>query len=449
MGASNLNFMTLNLNRVLKKWSGSSLYEPLGMFMDPVVKTFFGLFEMKILLIHNFYGSSSPSGENSAYLSEKRLLKNRGHDVFELVRRSDGIREAGVSGLIKGALSTPWNPFSYRLVRETIRRVRPDIAHVHNTFPLLSPAVFHAAAGLGTATVLTLHNYRLFCAGAVLLKRDRPCTECMDKHSIFPSLKHGCYRNSKIATLPVSMMIALNNKLRTWRKHVDAFITLSEFQRWKMIDAGLPEKGTHIKPNFYPDPAPVCVPWDQREARALFVGRLGPEKGVHTLIDAWKKWGDSAPLLEIVGDGPDRTELEKMTNEAGLAKTVRFTGQLPFSEVQHRLSRSRLLILPSLCFEGFPMSIRESFALGVPAAVSRIGALPGIVTDGKNGVLFSPGDSDDACQKLKSLWENPERMAAMAENARKEFQDKYTPEINYRLLMNIYQSAILRKMRKA
>lgn len=398
---------------------------------------------MKILLVHNFYGSSAPSGENTVFLAERDLLVQHGHQVIEFVRHSDDIREKGVFGLVQGACSTPWNPFARSALRRVLEAEQPDVMHVHNTFPLLSPSIFHAARGLGTAVVLTLHNFRLFCAAGIPMRDSRPCTRCLDKKSVVPSLRHGCYRGSRMATLPMAAMIALHRHLGTWRTCVDAFVALTRFQKGKMVDAGLPAERVYVKPHFYPDP-PAARPWEQREPKAVYVGRLGTEKGVQVLIGAWQRWGGSAPLLEIIGDGPERARLEKMAG-AGLNRNIVFRGQLAYDQTQQALSRSCLLILPSLCFEGFPMVIREAFALGVPVAASRLGSMPDIVDDGKNGVLFTPGDPRDLLQKIQAVWENPAQAAAMAKNARQTFEGRYTAQTNYTLLMDIYQNAVKRR----
>lgn len=396
---------------------------------------------MKILLVHNFYGSSAPSGENTAYLAERALLKKYGHEVLEFTRHSDEIRGHGLSGTLRGAFSTPWNPFSERDIRRVIERERPDVMHAHNTFPLLSPAVFRAARGLGTATVLTLHNYRIFCAAGIPMRNSIPCIECIERDSVVPAMKYGCYRNSGLATMPMAAMISLHKRLGTWKKDVDAFIALTEFQKRKMADGGLPEERMYIKPHFYPDP-PAPMSWEDREAKIIFVGRLGWEKGVHVLVDAWQRWGHSAPVLEIIGDGPERPRLEKRVREAALNSKIHFLGQIPFSQTQEKMARARLLVLPSLCFEGFPMVIREAFALSVPVVGTRIGSLPDIIAENKTGRLFSPGDPADLLQVVKGLWEDPENLAVMAKRARDEFEQKYTDSVNHKALMKIYDNAI-------
>ncbi|HNC14233.1 MAG TPA: glycosyltransferase, partial [Cyclobacteriaceae bacterium] len=223
---------------------------------------------MNVLQVHNYYGSSAPSGENQVFEAEGILLRQRNHEVHEFLRHSDAIRAKGIWGAVQGALSTPWNPFSANKIRQAVENIHPEVVHVHNTFPLLSPSIFHSI-GYRAARVLTLHNYRLFCPAAIPMRAGRVCTDCLDSHSVWPSLQHGCYRNSRLATLPLAANVALHRNLGTWTKQVDAFIALTEFQRERMIEAGLPASLVHVKPNFYPG-NPVMSPWPERRDNVVF-----------------------------------------------------------------------------------------------------------------------------------------------------------------------------------
>lgn len=398
---------------------------------------------MKILLIHNYYGSSAPSGENTVFESELALLRSKGHQVIPYTRHSDEIRKQGVWGMLKGAVSTPWNFFAVKKLRRVLAEEKPDVMHVHNSFPLFSPGIFHAASGTTTATVLTLHNYRSFCAAGIPMRDGIPCTLCLEQKSVLPALRYGCYRQSRAATLPMALMIALHRRLDTWTRHVGAFIALTEFQRAKLVDAGLPEGKVHIKPHFYPNP-PVPLSWDERENKVLFVGRLGNEKGVRFLIEAWKAWPD-APLLEIIGEGPEGDFLRQEVTRSGLADKIIFLGQMPFAEVQAHLARARLLVLPSISFEGFPMAIREAFALGVPVAASRLGSMACLVKDNRTGGLFEPADAVSLASCVQRLWHNQGRLGKMASAARSEFELNYTEEANHHRLMEIYRLAMDRR----
>ena len=388
---------------------------------------------MRVLLVHNFYGSAAPSGENVVFDAEKAMLLARGHELAEFTRDSDGIRGQGLWGAAKGAAATPWNPWAARAIRQAVARFQPDVVHVHNTFPLISPAIFHALAGTGVARVLTLHNYRLFCPAAIPMRAGKVCTDCLDRRSVLPALQHGCYRNSRLATLPLAMNVALHRAAGTWAHQVDAFIALTEFQRQRVVDAGLPASRVHVKPNFYPG-TPVVVPWAQRKPYVVFAGRLTAEKGVATLVRAWQLWGPEAPELRILGGGELREELENRA--AGLP--VRFLGQLGAAAAQQQIAQASLLVLPSECFEGFPMVVREAFAFGTPVAVSDLGPLPSIVTHGESGVVFQAANPASLLHELRLAWLTPGLLPQLGRGARAAFEANYTEDANYRMLMSVY-----------
>jgi glycosyltransferase involved in cell wall biosynthesis len=393
---------------------------------------------VKVLLAHNFYGSSAPSGENQVFELEKALLERNGHEVTSFTRTSDRIRASRMLGPIRGALATPWNPWTGREIAHVVSVQRPDVVHAHNTFPLISPSIF-SAVGHRAARVLTLHNYRLFCPSAIPLRDGRTCTECLDGRTVRPSLRHGCYRGSRLATLPLAAGVALHRALRLWDRHVDAFIALSEFQRDLMVRAGLPKSRVWVKPNFYPG-TPAQVPWSERENSVVFVGRLSEEKGVGHLLDAWLAWGSDAPELRIVGDGPLRQALE-VRAKANAQGRITFLGQVPAAEAEAEIARARLLVLPSVWFEGFPMVLREAFAFGTPAAVSDIGPLPRIVQDGRTGVVFRPGDQASLLAVVRTAWEQAD-LGRMSDLARREFEENYAEAANHLQLMAIYRQAI-------
>ncbi len=399
---------------------------------------------LKILLVHNHYGSAAPSGENQVFEAERVLLTQHGHTVREFTRHSDEIRQQGIYGVLKGAVATPWNPLAVVALRRWVEDYRPDIVHVHNTFPLLSPGIFPGLAGRA-ARVLTLHNYRLFCPAAIPLRAGRVCTECLDRRSVLPAVRHGCYRGSRIATLPLAASVALHRRLGTWTRQVEAFIALTEFQRDLMIQAGLPAERLYVKPNFFPG-APVVRPWAEREARVVFAGRLSAEKGVVALVRAWLAWGPSAPALRIIGEGELRGEMDRLAATAPEVP-IRFLGQLPGAAAQAEIARARLLILPSEWFEGFPMVVREAFAFGTPAAVSAIGPLPSIVRDGLSGVVFPPGDAAALLAAVRAAWSTPGLLERLGAGARTAFATLYTEDANYRQLMAIYEQAIDGRLR--
>lgn len=392
---------------------------------------------MKILLVHNFYGTATPSGENQVFETEKKLLIEHGLEVREFTRHSDEIRAQGAWGKFKGALSTPWNFWSAASIKKIVDVFQPDVVHIHNTFPLLSPAIFHSI-GNRAARVLTLHNYRLVCPAGIPMRAGKICTDCIDLRTVRPALLHGCYRNSRIATVPLAANIALHRTLGTWKNQVDAFITLTEFQRTTMVAAGLPPSRVHVKPNYFPGNPPV-VPWSERGNYCIFAGRLSAEKGVESLIKAWTEWGIDAPELRIVGDGPLRKELEAVAGSS-----IRFLGQLPAEETIRQIANARFQLLPSEWFEGFPMVVREAFAVGTPSAVSNLGPLPSIVNNGINGVVFEAANPQSLLATVRKAWQEPGLLEKLGMGARQSFETLYNEDVNYACLMKIYEAAMKR-----
>lgn len=393
---------------------------------------------MKILIVHNYYRSDSPSGENQVVANELAMLESRGHQVALFARHSDDLARMGIRGAIIGALGTPWNPRAAALLRVEAARFVPDIVHVHNSFPMLSPAIFSTLSDIAPR-VLTLHNYRLFCAAGIPMRENRVCTLCLDKRSAIPALRHGCYRGSRLATAPLATNIELHRRYGTWQREVDAFIALTAFQRAIMVDAGLPGDKVHVKPNFTSKTTPP-LPWDERGYHALYVGRLSPEKGVSTLIEAWRQWGPNAPMLKIAGGGPLEQELR--ASAEGLP--IQFLGQLDGQAAQAEIATARLMLLPSEWFEGFPMVLVEAMSHGTPVAVSNIGSLPEIVTARRTGLVFEPGNSPSLVANVRRYWQDSASLAALGNAARLEFEARYTEKPNHDSLMEIYGHAIAR-----
>jgi glycosyltransferase involved in cell wall biosynthesis len=393
---------------------------------------------VRVLLLHNFYDSRKPSGENQVFGLERDLLIKHGHEVRSYVRHSDELIERGRIGTILGAAATPWNPRAARAVRRAVQAFHPDVVHAHNTFPLLSPSIF-PAVGTRAARVLTLHNYRLFCPAAIPLRDGKTCTECLDRRSVVPAVRYGCYRGSRLATLPLALSVAIARATLLWQRHVDAFIALTEFQRDLMTDAGLPAERVFVKPNFYPG-RPVVRAWAERRRSVVFVGRLSEEKGVAHLLEAWAAWGADAPELRIVGDGPLRSTLETQASRTSLR--VRFLGQLSGGDAESEIAGARLLVLPSIWFEGFPLVIREALAFGTPAAVSNIGPLPALVDHGRAGLVFRPGEPASLLATVRRGWETPGELERLGAAARRCFEDRYGEDANHALLMHIYERAV-------
>jgi glycosyltransferase involved in cell wall biosynthesis len=253
---------------------------------------------------------------------------------------------------------------------------------------------------------------------------------------LWRSVEHACYRQSYPASAVVALMLAAHRLRDTWKREIACFVALSEFARNKFVEGGLPGEKIFVKPNFVsPDPGARTGPGDY----ALFVGRLSPKKRVDTVLAAWKRLPQSIPL-HIVGDGPDREQLQAEAAHEGLSN-VQFKGQLPREQTLAAINQARFLVFASEWYENFPVTIAESFACSTPVICSRMGAMQEIVSDGRTGIHFTPADSEDLASKVEWAWTHPEEMSAMGTQARAEYESKYTAEKNYPLLIAIYNRA--------
>ena len=395
---------------------------------------------MKILLVHNYYGSSAPSGENKVFVAEKTMLEKHGHEVAVYTRHSDEIRCGNaikrIWGKIKGALCTVGNPFAARAVAKKCREFKPDVVHFHNTFPLISPLAVRAASKYAPV-VITLHNYRMACAAGVPTRNGKVCSLCLDKRSIWYGLKHRCYRGNLFATLPLAINIVLYRE--KWSKWASRFIVFSMFQKDKLSDVGFSAKVISIKPN--------CVEHVQsakrgdasaRRDQIVYVGRLSDEKGVRTLIEAWRVFAMRDKFrLVFIGDGDKRSEYEKQAQ--GLS--VEFMGKQPNVVVRNLVAVSKAVVLPSECWEGMPITILESFAEGTPCIVSNLGALPEYIRNGALGEIFEAGNVKACAMAIKRLLLRSD-YSKMCAAAKHEAEIKYSEEANYKRLMEIYGEVV-------
>ncbi|MFL5496385.1 MAG: glycosyltransferase family 4 protein, partial [Gemmatimonadales bacterium] len=327
-----------------------------------------------------------------------------------------------------------WNRAAYRDLRRLLLSERPDLVHVHNTLPLISPAAYYAARAARVPVVQTLHNYRLLCPSGILFRDGQVCEACMHRAVPLPSVRYACYRGSRSASAAVATMLVVHRALGTWDRAVDLFLALTEFARGKFIDDGVPAEKILVKPNFTPDPGMQGTGGDY----ALFVGRLSPEKGVGTLLRAWRQVG-SRLRLRIIGDGPEAA-LVGAAAQAGSG--VEFLGRRDPAEVVKAMAGARLLVFPSEWYETFGLTIIEAFAVGIPVVASDLGAMSSLVQHRRTGLHFRPGDSDDLVRQIDWALAHPDEMRAMGRAARQEYEAHYTPERNYELLTQAYRSAI-------
>jgi glycosyltransferase involved in cell wall biosynthesis len=389
---------------------------------------------LSVLCVHNRY--IQPGGEDQVFESESRLLAENGVRVQKVEEQTT--YPSGLVRKIEAAVDCVWSRSWHQEFKSILRSAKPDVVHVHNFFSVISPSVYYACREEGVPVVQTLHNYRLACPAASFYRDGKICEECLD-HGPFHAVKYGCYRESKLGTATLAAMIAVHRRKNTWTEMVDCYVALTEFSRQKMIQAGLPADKIVVKPNFVlPDPGPRLTDGDY----ALFVGRLVDLKGVGILIQAWSKLPPTIPLV-IAGDGPFRPEMEKLISDLKLTN-VDYRGRLSRQDTLATMKRARFLMFPSEWYEGFPVTIAESFACGVPVICSRLGSMQEIVADGRTGLHFTAGDAADMAEKVQWAWSNRGEMSAMGLAARAEFESKYNAERNFGMLTEIYERVIAR-----
>jgi glycosyltransferase involved in cell wall biosynthesis len=386
---------------------------------------------MRILVAHNFYQQSG--GEDQCVAAEVAMLEANGHEVIQYCLHNNSI---DAMSRLDVASRTIWSRSAYHEVRALIRAHRPRIAHFNNTFPLISPGAYYAARAENVGVVQTLHNFRLLCANALFFRNGRVCEDCVGRSIPWPSIVHKCYRGSRAASATVASMLAAHRALGTWRRAVDVYIALTDFSRRKFHEGGLPAHKIVVKPNFvHPDPG------QGRGAGGygVFVGRLSEEKGLDTLLNAWKILGGSVPL-KIVGDGP----MAAMVEEAAKRDLcIQWLGRKPAQEVYALIGEAMFMLFPSNCYETFGRVLIESFAKGTPVIASNLGAMAELVDHGRTGLHFSAGDVDDLASKVRHLMADPAELQRMRRAARLEYEQKFSARSNYHTLMAIYERAAL------
>ncbi|MEV5378377.1 glycosyltransferase [Streptomyces nondiastaticus] len=392
---------------------------------------------MHVLVVHNRYSSAQPSGENKVVDQEVGLLRAAGHRVEVFERRSDDIAARSLPGKAAVPLLVPWNPAVRAELAARLRAERPDVVHVHNVFPLLSPAVLAACADAGVPAVATLHNYTQVCPPGTLQRDGRPCTECVGAVAPLPAVRHGCYRNSRLATVPLAVSLSVNR--RRWWSGVERFFCISAAQRDVLVRAGMPAGRLAVKHNFVPDPGARRTGAGEH---LLYLGRLAEAKGVRLLMAAWDELaaegGVGVPLV-IAGAGPLEREV---TAWAAGREDVRYAGLYDAEQCRQAVARSVAVVAPSTWLEAFGLVVVEAMAAGVPAVAAGHGAFTELVEDGVTGLLHRPGEAASLASCMRRIAAAPDRNREMGRAARRRYEQGFSPAVGLERLVEGYRSAI-------
>ena len=387
---------------------------------------------MKILLIHNRY--KQYGGEDATFEAERNLLENPGNIVKTLIYENDV--DDRFLDKVKLGLSLLYNFKSARILGELIKFFEPDIIHIHNLFYKASPSIIIEANKRGIPVIVTLQNYRLICAGALLMRNLKVCEVCVQKKFPFAGIRHKCHRGSSIQTASLTLVTGIHKVLRTWDTKVSKYIAVTEFAKSKYVNSSLrlsPDK-VIVKPSSVEDVVPSSH--SDRDNTFLYVGRLSEEKGISTLLAAFVGMDHS---LEIIGDGPLRQKVELGELENG---NIIYLGYREKSFIISKLKKCKALIVSSIWYECLPVTILEAFSTGTPVIISDIGNLNEIVTHNYNGLHFKVNDPKDLARTVIDFCNNKDTYLPLYENARKTYELKYSPAANYTNIMNIYANAI-------
>jgi glycosyltransferase involved in cell wall biosynthesis len=388
---------------------------------------------MRILQIHNKY--KIPGGEDVLFLAEHDLLVENGHTVEKLYFDNKNISETWLSKL-KTGIQCIFNLSSAKIVQKTITRFKPDIIHVQNFYPLLSPSVFFVANWNCVPIIATINNYRLICASAILYRNQHVCEDCVKKKFPIHGVVHKCYHNSAIQSAAVTLMSSIHKVLGTWKKRVDMYIiAMTDYGKDIFISSSLnlPKEKCVVKPNFVFDPGQLE---QNRENYYVFFARLAEEKGLKILIDSLTHF--SYPIV-IIGDGPLRHLAEEATKKYPQAS---FLGFQNLEYIMNKIKKAKAVIMPSTWYEALPLSVLHSLSAGTPVIISDLPPFQELITDGYNGLHFKTGSAIDLAEKIKNFDNNYDLMRPMHKNARETYIQKYTAKKNYEMLINIYEGVL-------
>lgn len=383
---------------------------------------------MRVLQVHNRYRQSG--GEDAVLEAERLLLEDRGHQVETFIEQNPD----DAAGSLIGLASSPWSVRSVARVTEVAERFRPDVAHIHNTWFRLSPAVIRGLHRRGIPTVVTMHNYRLACVNAQLYRDGGPCEDCVGR-TPFLGVVRGCYRGSVLQSAAVGGTIMFHRGVGTWRSEADVVVALSQFASERLVLSGVPRERIVVKENVVADPGPRPAPPSASDY-VLYAGRMTEEKGVRELVSAWGAIGDAGLTLLMAGSGPLLNEIS-----SGAPEGVEFIGHVANGEVRDLLLSARALVFPSKWYEGQAMILLESLSAGTPVVYAGLGAIPETVGDA--GWEVGPGGPAALAASLLGLADLTE-VDRRGASARARYEERFAPEVGARRLEEIYELAMRR-----
>jgi len=387
---------------------------------------------VRILQLHNLHKASG--GALHVLEQEAELLSDGGHTVDQLLEPA--AEESGLGPVAMG-MAAVWNRSTVRMLEQRIEAFDPDVVHVHTPFPIQSPAVFRVAHQMGRATVTTVHGYRYSCVGGICLRGGKPCEDCVGSSLKLAGVRHRCYHDSLGASAALTLSLVGHRVLGTFANHIDRYIALTGFGRDLLIRDGFPAEKIVVKPNAVPDPG-APVPQDARGGYALFVGRLVEEKGIRTLLEAWRSVGPGLDLY-IAGDGPMRALVDEAAADNPALQVLGWCDADRVAELQARAS---VTLVPSEWYEAGPLVILQALAAGTPVLTSDLPNLCDSLLEHGAGRSFVTADPASLAAVATEMLTNEPERAKLGVRARALYELQHTPAGALESLESIYSTIL-------
>lgn len=383
-----------------------------------------------ILLVHNYY--QIPGGEDTVVKNEKEMLEKHGYNVVLYSRNNSELKDMNKIQKLLLPFSTIFNIKTYLDINKIIKKDNINIVHVHNTLNLISASVYYAARRCNVPVIQTIHNFRLLCPGATFYREQHICEDCV-VHGLWCAVKHNCYRGSKLQTLACVISTKIHRLMGIYGKI--NYICLTEFNRKKLLQfKQIKEERVFVKPNYVNSSRHTLT--EKKNNQFIYVGRLDKLKGIEVVFEAWNQMGDDAPKLVVCGTGPMENWCKEYIQNRKI--NIELKGFIPNDEAINYISNSAALILPTQWYEGFPMTIVEAFSVGTAVICSDLGNAGSIVEEGITGYKFEA----KSVEGLVAAIDRFEKKPIPSSNIKKIYEEKYSENINYEILKNIYCSVV-------